>query len=139
MNLNEAKQAVVDYIWSYDAANPEVKKSYWHHFLQIMGKHKKKGVKKNKKEIIYRTKEQRQDEVREILKKLSETLGLDETDLRYSYEILRSFGNMSSATIMFLFAELLRKREKGNVFAAAFGPGLTMESGFLKAAAVSSL
>ena len=37
MNLNEAKQAVVDYIWSYDAANPEVKKSYWHHFLQIMG------------------------------------------------------------------------------------------------------
>lgn len=37
-----------------------------------MGKHKKKGVKKNKKEIIYRTKEQRQDEVREILKKLSE-------------------------------------------------------------------
>jgi hypothetical protein len=36
-----------------------------------MGKHKKNKPKKEKKEIVYRTKEQRQQEVREILKQLS--------------------------------------------------------------------
>ena len=37
-----------------------------------MTKRKKKGTKRTKKEIIYRTKEQRQDEVKKIIKKLSE-------------------------------------------------------------------
>ncbi len=36
-----------------------------------MGKHKKNKPKKEKREIVYRTKEQRQQEVREILKQLS--------------------------------------------------------------------
>jgi len=36
-----------------------------------MGKHKKNKPKMEKKEIVYRTKEQRQQEVREILKQLS--------------------------------------------------------------------
>ena len=36
-----------------------------------MGKHKKNKPKKEKKEIVYRTKEQRQQEIREILKQLS--------------------------------------------------------------------
>jgi hypothetical protein len=37
-----------------------------------MGKYKKKGTKKEKREIIYRTKEERQNEIKEILVKLSE-------------------------------------------------------------------
>ena len=36
-----------------------------------MGKHKKNKPKKEKREIVYRTKEQRQEEVKEILKQLS--------------------------------------------------------------------
>ena len=36
-----------------------------------MGKHKKNKPKKEKREIVYRTKEERQKEVREILKQLS--------------------------------------------------------------------
>jgi len=37
-----------------------------------MGKKKKKKNKRKRKEIVYRTKEERQKEVREILKKLSQ-------------------------------------------------------------------
>ena len=36
-----------------------------------MGKHKKNKAKKAKREIVYRTKEQRQEEVKQILKQLS--------------------------------------------------------------------
>jgi len=36
-----------------------------------MGKHKKNKPKKEKREIVYRTKEERQKEIREILKQLS--------------------------------------------------------------------
>lgn len=36
-----------------------------------MGKHKKNKSKKEKREIVYRTKEQRKEEVKEILKQLS--------------------------------------------------------------------
>jgi membrane protein len=36
VNLKEIKQTIVNYIWSYDASDPEVKHSYWHHFLQII-------------------------------------------------------------------------------------------------------
>ena len=36
-----------------------------------MGKHKKNKPKKEKREIVYRTKEQRQEEVKEILKQVS--------------------------------------------------------------------
>ena len=36
-----------------------------------MGKHKKNKPKRDKKEIVYRTKEQRKDEIKEILKQLS--------------------------------------------------------------------
>ncbi len=36
MNLEETKQAIIQHVWSYDASDPEVKYSYWHHFLQII-------------------------------------------------------------------------------------------------------
>ena len=46
-----------------------------------------------------------------------------------SREVLRKNGNMSSATVMFVLAEMLAKREADQVGCAmAFGPGLTAET-----------
>jgi predicted naringenin-chalcone synthase len=39
---------------------------------------------------------------------------------------------MSSATIFFVLQEILKRDEQGRIFAAAFGPGLTVESGLLE-------
>ena len=36
MSLKEVKQAIAGYIWYYDASDPEVKRSHWRHFLQII-------------------------------------------------------------------------------------------------------
>ena len=36
MKLKDINQSVIQYIWSYDASDPEGKPSYWHHFLQII-------------------------------------------------------------------------------------------------------
>jgi alpha-pyrone synthase len=66
-----------------------------------------------------------------ILKAFSQAMELEDEDLEDSYRVLKKYGNMSSATIMFVLKELLNREglQSGNVFAAAFGPGLTMESG----------
>jgi predicted naringenin-chalcone synthase len=46
-----------------------------------------------------------------------------------SREVLRLFGNMSSATVVFVLAELLRSaRPEATGFAIAFGPGLVAET-----------
>jgi predicted naringenin-chalcone synthase len=69
---------------------------------------------------------------RAILDKVAQELGLDgQAALASSYEVLREFGNMSSATIFFVLERLLRGRDSGRIFAAAFGPGLTVESGII--------
>ena len=62
---------------------------------------------------------------------ISKGLSLSEEDLVESYKILREYGNMSSATILFVMKEMWGRlfADKGaHIFAAAFGPGLTMES-----------
>ena len=60
------------------------------------------------------------------------TLQLEKADLQASYDILQQFGNMSSPTILFVLKTLLEnvKNPKPNqtIFAAAFGPGITLES-----------
>ncbi|MGM8228982.1 type III polyketide synthase [Cellvibrio sp. ARAG 10.3] len=54
---------------------------------------------------------------------------LEEQQLRDSREVLRKFGNMSSATIMFVLQAMLEKSTRaGQGLAMAFGPGLTVES-----------
>ena len=66
-----------------------------------------------------------------ILEAIGKGLALTQGDLACSYKILREYGNMSSATILFVLKELWNEiaEEKGaHIFAAAFGPGLTMES-----------
>lgn len=68
-----------------------------------------------------------------ILQKLETTLGLTKDDFAVSYEVLHDYGNMSSSTIFFVLEKILRAPDKkGNVFTAAFGPGLTLEAGYLE-------
>lgn len=69
---------------------------------------------------------------RAILDKVEKGLGLGEDALSPSRRVLRNYGNMSSATVLFVLQELLRDANRGErVCAVAFGPGLTVESGLL--------
>lgn len=69
---------------------------------------------------------------KKILDDFRNTLELDTNKLHHSYEVLRQFGNMSSATILFVLKALIdthTSAKKGeNIFAAAFGPGLSIET-----------
>lgn len=72
---------------------------------------------------------------RAILDKIQNSFSLKDEQLTSSRKILADFGNMSSATILFVLADLLHKPSQQNaetVLAMAFGPGLTIESGLLK-------
>ena len=68
---------------------------------------------------------------RAILDKIRDALGLPEDALKVSYDILREYGNMSSVTILFVLGRILESSVRGRIFAAAFGPGLTVESALL--------
>lgn len=66
---------------------------------------------------------------RTVLDAVRAGAGLDEQELTESREVLRKFGNMSSATIMFVLQDMLDNSKKsGPGLAMAFGPGLTVES-----------
>lgn len=67
---------------------------------------------------------------RSILDRVSEALDLTDGALDDAREILRSHGNMSSPTILFVLQRMIGRVSAGDrIFAAAFGPGLTVESG----------
>lgn len=69
---------------------------------------------------------------RAILDKVEKGLALGEGALEPSRGVLRDYGNMSSATVLFVLERLLSEAETGErVCAVAFGPGLTVESGLL--------
>lgn len=51
--------------------------------------------------------------------------------LSASHDVLREYGNMSSATILFVLQRVLSSVEADKVFFAGFGPGLTIEFGCL--------
>lgn len=66
---------------------------------------------------------------RSILDAVKDGAELQESQLAHSRNILRRFGNMSSATIMFVLQEIMKNSNHGEQgFAMAFGPGLTVES-----------
>ena len=67
-----------------------------------------------------------------ILERIEETLSLPPGELQVSYDVLREYGNMSSVTIMFVLERILADERAGNILAIAFGPGLTVETGFLR-------
>jgi predicted naringenin-chalcone synthase len=79
-----------------------------------------------------------------IIDRLAKSFGLDETQVAASRAVLRDYGNLSSATILFVLAELQRtliekkqlapdttdtatRRNKLSGVAMAFGPGLVIE------------
>jgi predicted naringenin-chalcone synthase len=70
---------------------------------------------------------------RAILEKVEQALGLTKEDLDASYRVMHEYGNMSSTTIMFVLADILKdSKKKGKVFSAAFGPGITLEIGLME-------
>jgi predicted naringenin-chalcone synthase len=71
-----------------------------------------------------------------ILEACETALNISKEDNRYSYQVLRHFGNMSSVTIIFvlkaIWDDIHTKDHHKNIFSCAFGPGLTLESMILK-------
>jgi predicted naringenin-chalcone synthase len=66
---------------------------------------------------------------RSILDAVQHGLALPPDALRHSRDVLRDFGNMSSATLVFVLERILRSSHAtGDGMAMAFGPGLTVET-----------
>ena len=64
---------------------------------------------------------------RKIVEEVQGALGLDDSQVRSSFEVLASCGNMSSGTILFVLDRELRRGSPRPVAALGFGPGLTMK------------
>jgi predicted naringenin-chalcone synthase len=70
-----------------------------------------------------------------VLDAVEKGLGLREDSLRPSREVLAQFGNMSSATVMFVLQSILRAARSGQQGCAmSFGPGVTAETMLFHAA-----
>lgn len=71
-----------------------------------------------------------------ILQACEAALGITKDKNVHAYNVMRKYGNMSSATIMFVLKELMDyltiKNNQETIFSCAFGPGLTLESMLLK-------
>lgn len=68
-----------------------------------------------------------------ILDKIETSLGI-ENQLEESRSVLRRFGNMSSAAVLFVLKDILARpnaKSREPVLAMAFGPGLTAELGLM--------
>ncbi len=65
---------------------------------------------------------------RSILDAAARALDLPEPALVASRDVLRRYGNMSSATVLFVIAEQIARAARGPGLALAFGPGLAAEA-----------
>jgi predicted naringenin-chalcone synthase len=64
-----------------------------------------------------------------ILEAIEKSLSLQKQQLQPSYEVLHDYGNMSSATILFVLKKLMQQKQgMKKLVGAAFGPGLTVET-----------
>jgi predicted naringenin-chalcone synthase len=63
-----------------------------------------------------------------ILDAVEDALGLERQATQDSRDVLESFGNMSSPTILFILERLRRRLAPLPCVALAFGPGLVMEA-----------
>jgi len=73
---------------------------------------------------------------RTVLDAVERAFALTPTTLAASREVLRRYGNMSSATVMFVIEKLLRAGARGRKGCAmAFGPGLIAETMLFRTAA----
>ncbi|WP_341974332.1 type III polyketide synthase [Microbacterium sp. LWO13-1.2] len=77
---------------------------------------------------------------RSILDRVQEKLGLTDEQLHPARETLRTNGNMSSATVLFVMKRILDEgaQDGDRVSAMAFGPGLTAESALMTVVAPRS-
>jgi alkylresorcinol/alkylpyrone synthase len=62
---------------------------------------------------------------RKLLETMEEVLGLTRDQLQHSWEVLRRYGNMSSATALFVLDHAVRTGARGPHLLAAFGPGFS--------------
>jgi predicted naringenin-chalcone synthase len=73
---------------------------------------------------------------KKILSAAGKSLGLPQFDFNHSYRVLRDFGNMSSPTICYVLKSMMQEELKGTknefIFAAGFGPGITIETALFK-------
>lgn len=73
---------------------------------------------------------------RKILETIETALGLTTHDNRHAYHVLRNYGNMSSATVLYVLREVLAHATPADhgapVLSFAFGPGLTIEAMLLE-------
>lgn len=70
---------------------------------------------------------------RAILDRIESELSLREEQIGDSRSVLGDYGNMSSATVLFVLKRILeRKDDAHHVCAMAFGPGLTIDSGLFE-------
>jgi len=68
---------------------------------------------------------------KKILEAVHKSLHFNNGHLNKCYEVLQHYGNMSSPTILFILEKIMNDLDPGtpnNIFGAAFGPGLTMET-----------
>jgi predicted naringenin-chalcone synthase len=64
-----------------------------------------------------------------ILEAIGKSLHFTNGQLNGSYNVLKEFGNLSSATILFVLKKIMHdKKEIRKLVAASFGPGLTVET-----------
>jgi alkylresorcinol/alkylpyrone synthase len=62
---------------------------------------------------------------RRLLETAEEVLELAPPQLEHSWEVLRAYGNMSSATVLFVLDRALKAGARGPHLLAAFGPGFS--------------
>lgn len=73
---------------------------------------------------------------KKILEAVHNSLQFTNGQLQDCYDVLNDYGNMSSPTVLFVLKRIqqaLDKKQRNNIFGAAFGPGLTLESFILSA------
>jgi predicted naringenin-chalcone synthase len=73
---------------------------------------------------------------KKILEAVHKSLGFGNGQLENCYEVLKQYGNMSSATVLFVLKRMMESldtTQQHTIFGAAFGPGLTMETFILSA------
>jgi alpha-pyrone synthase len=65
---------------------------------------------------------------RTVLDAVEKGLGLSADSLLCSRRVLRDYGNMSSATVLFVLRDMLDRTDIGEGCAIAFGPGIAVEA-----------
>jgi len=62
---------------------------------------------------------------RRLIETMQEVLGLSRDQFKHSWEVLRRYGNMSSATALFVLDRAMKAGARGPHLLAAFGPGFS--------------